>query len=403
MMTIAVIREGKVPPDSRVPLTPDQCAQINALPDVNVIVQSSSVRTFNDDEYAAAGLQVLDDISSADILLGVKEVPIEQLIADKTYFFFSHTIKEQAYNRPLLLAILEKNIRLVDYEVLTDEQGKRVIAFGRFAGMVGAHNGLLTFGKRTGTFDLKPMNQCFDYAEAKAIYKTIAWPKMKIVTTGNGRVGNGAVETLLDMGIKQVSPSDFLNQDFDEAVFTQLGCQEYVKRKDGAAYSNQEFYDNPLDFESAFEPYSKVADLMINGIFWDSRAPQFFSAEDMAADDFNIKVIADVTCDIAPESSIPSTLHASTISDPIFGYDPKTQQIAEPHQDHFIDMMTIDNLPSEMPRDASASFGDQFINYVLPDLRQGIDAPIIKRGTVAANGDLTLNFEYLRDYVNGFS
>ena len=151
-MKLALIREGKVPPDSRVPLTPEQCAYVLANHPVEIVVEPSPIRCFADDEYREAGIALQNDLSDADVLLGVKEVPVEQLIPGKTYFFFSHTIKKQAYNRRLLQTILEKRIRLIDYEVLTDLNGRRLIAFGRFAGMVGAHNALYTFGRRSGLF-----------------------------------------------------------------------------------------------------------------------------------------------------------------------------------------------------------------------------------------------------------
>ena len=295
-------------------------------------------------------------------------MPIDQLIPGKQYMFFSHTHKKQVYNRKLLKAFLDKNIHMVDYELLTNKKNQRLIAFGVFAGMVGAHNALYTYGKRTGKPMLKRLKDCHDYAEAVAIYKKTEFPKVKIVLTGSGRVGSGAVKVLQDMGIKQVIPFDFLTKDFDEIVFTQLDCQNYVAHKDGKISSRQDFYDNPEDFVCEFEPYTKIADIMINGIYWDNKAPVFFSKDKMKRDDFKIKVIADVTCDIAPVSSIPCTLKASTIANPIFGYDPISEQEVDPHKENVVDMMTIDNLPNELPRDASESFGNQFSEFIIKEL-----------------------------------
>ncbi|MEM9991493.1 MAG: NAD(P)-dependent oxidoreductase, partial [Bacteroidota bacterium] len=339
-------------------------------------------------------------VADCDVLMGVKEVPIEQLIADKTYFFFSHTIKKQAYNRGLLQAILEKNIHLLDYEVLTNERGQRLIAFGKFAGMVGAHNALWTYGQRTGAFEMKRMKNCFDYKEATEMYQQITWPKVKIVLTGDGRVGNGAAKVLEDMGIKRVSTTDFLEKDFDEAVFTQLGVQDYVRQKNGKPFENIHFFKHPKEFENAFLPYTKVSDIMINGIYWDNDAPAFFTKEDMKQADYNIQVIADVTCDIAPVSSIPSTLEASTIAEPLFGYDTAKETKTTPHQAGVVDMMTIDNLPNELPRDASEAFGNQFIAHILPELLKA-DSDVIERATVAKDGKLGKHFAYLQDYVDG--
>lgn len=397
-MKIGVIREGKLPPDSRVPLTPLQCKKLITTYGVDLVVQPSPGRCYSDAEYQALGVPMQEDLSDRTILMGVKEVPIDQLVPQKTYFFFSHTIKEQEYNRSLLRAILDKEIRLIDYEVLTNEQGKRVIAFGKWAGMVGAHNGLFTYGARTGDFTLPQMKHFRDYEAACAAYAAQEWPPIKIVLTGTGRVGAGAARVLRDMGIRQVEPSAFLRDSFGEAVFTQLRVTDYVVRKDGKSFKPKDFYQHPELFTSSFGPYTKVADLMINGIFWDNRAPQFFSAEDMAEDGFSIRVIADVTCDIAPVSSIPSTLRASTIADPVFGYDPGTGEEVPPHTPGCIDMMTIDNLPNELPRDASKAFGEQFLTHVMPELLRE-QSDLLDRATVAKGGELGGHFGYLADYV----
>lgn len=397
-MKIGIIREGKVPPDSRVPLIPEQCARILKDFPVDIVVEPFPGRCYPDEAYRRRGILLANDLSDCDVLMGVKEVPVPQLIPGKTYFFFSHTIKEQAYNRSLLRAILEKNIRLIDYEVLTDEHGQRLIAFGRFAGMVGAHNGILAYGLRTGQFQLKRMKDCLDYAEAKMIYKEMQWPSMKVVLTGSGRVSSGAARVLEDMGIRRVSPQAFLREDFAEAVFTQLGGMEYAARTDGQPYGKQDFYLHPEQYKSIFEPYYREADLMINGIYWDKRAPAFFTREEMCRNDFRIKVIADITCDIAPVASIPSTIRPSTIEQPVYGYDPARGTETAPYQAHSIDVMAIDNLPNELPRDASKAFGEQFIQHIIPELLKG-QSEMIERATVAENGRLGRHFQYLEGYV----
>lgn len=399
-MKIGIIREGKNPPDSRVPLTPAQCAHLIKEKNLDIVVQPSPNRCFPDADYLALNIPMSEDLSDRDTLMGVKEVPIDLLVSDKTYFFFSHTIKKQSYNRKLLQAIVEKNIRLIDYEVLTNEKGQRLIAFGKFAGMVGAHNGIMTYGSRTGLYNLKRMKDCLDYAEAKSIYKDLSFPKMKIVLTGGGRVAAGAAQVLDDMGIKKVKPEAYLNTSFDEAVYTQLDCIDYVKRKDDSSFELNTFFEQPDLFESIFAPYYQSSDIMINGIYWDNLAPAFFSVEEMQSSDFNIKVIADVTCDIAPIASIPSTIKASTIADPIFGFNPSTGQEDAPFQDHVIDMMTIDNLPNELPRDASRAFGEQFINEILDELIKA-ESPVIIRASVALNSKLGPHFDYLSDYLRG--
>lgn len=398
-MKIGVIRERKTPPDQRVPLTPEQCARVMSIPGVEVVVEHSPIRSFTDGEYEDLGISLVEDISDCDVLLGVKEVPIDALLPGKTYFFFSHTIKKQPYNRKLLQTILKKNIRLIDYEVITNEQGHRLIAFGRFAGMVGAHNGVMTYGLRTRSFHLPRMQDFMDYEHVRVYYRDILdLPALRIVLTGSGRVGQGANRVLRDMGIREVNPEDFLENDRPGPVFTHLTSADYLVKKDGGSFKKEHFYAHPDDYRSDFARFTRIADLFINGIYWDRRAPAFFSREDMADPAFRIRVIADVTCDIAPVSSIPATLKASTIADPIFGYDPLQNEEVEPFQSGAIDMMTIDNLPSELPRDASQAFGEMFLTHVLPELLKP-ESELIDRATIAVDGHLGPHFSYLRDYV----
>jgi len=401
-ITIGIIREGKVPPDARVPLTPDQCHHIcQQYPMVRILVQPSPIRSYKDEEYSALGIPVQEDLEEASILLGVKEVPKKDLIPGKTYLFFSHTIKKQPYNRELLQKILELGIKLIDYEVITDESGNRLIAFGYYAGIVGAHNSLWAFGERHNAFSLPRMYQCHDYAAVKSYYQTLQLPALRIVVTGSGRVAAGAVQNLRDMGIRQISPSDFLSNEYKEAVFTQLSASEYVRRKDGQAFEKQAFYQDGSAFESNFGPYMQRADIFINCIYYDPKAPAFFTLEDMQRPDFRIQVIGDVTCDIMPGASVPSTVRPSTILEPLYSFNPATQETGPAHQPGAIDVMAIDNLPSELPRDASAFFGQQLLERVLPELLLINHTGAIERATIAENGQLGPHFQYLQSYVDG--
>ncbi|MFP4089911.1 MAG: NAD(P)-dependent oxidoreductase [Cyclobacteriaceae bacterium] len=399
-MKVALIREGKIPADSRVTLSPEQAAEVQQkFSHVQVYCQSSEIRCFTDEQYREQGIEVIKDVSDCDILLGVKEVPIPELIPDKTYFFFSHTIKKQPYNRELLRNILKKNIRLVDYERLTDPSGERVVAFGRFAGIVGAYNGLYTFGQKYKLYDIRRARDCYDMEDLKKEYAKIQLPPIKIAVTGAGRVAQGAMEVLDGVGIRKLTPAEYLEQDFREPVYTQLNVKDYNRKKGGGEYSQQEFFDHPERFEPGFGPYTQVTDLFIAGAFWDHRAPVLFYREDMMKEDFKIKVIADITCDI--EGSIPSTKQPSTIDEPVYDYDPWNDRVADAYgSERNVSVMAIDNLPSELPRDASRSFGENLIAHVFPQLF-GEDDGTVARATIAENGQLTAPYLYLQGYVEG--
>ena len=392
--------KGKVPPDARTPLTPEQCALVKKQFSVDLVVEPSTVRCFTDAEYTAQGIELSSDLDDCDVLMGVKEVPVHQLIPDRTYLFFSHTIKKQQQNRRLLQAILEKNIRLIDYEMLTDERGDRLIAFGFYAGLGGAHNALWTYGQRTGLFSLPRMCETHDYARVRESYSSVQLPPVRIVLTGGGRVASGAVRNLHDMGIHQVSPHDFLTKNFDRPVFTQLFASDYVQHKNGPRiFDKDHFYAHGEEYVSIFKPYAHRADIMINGIFYDPKAPLFFTVREMADPGFSLQVIADISCDIVPNASVPVTVHPSSIDNPVFGFDRFTGRECAPFQTSSVDVMAIDNLPSELPRDASLFFGKQLIENVLPELIHGRDSAVIRRAIIAENGQLTERFAYLSDYV----
>ncbi len=398
-MRIGIIREGKNPPDSRVPFSPRQAASLSKLfPGVEVLVQPSPTRCYRDEEYRAAGLELREDLSSCDVLMGVKEVPVKDLISGKTYFFFSHTKKAQPYNQPLMRALIEKEIRMIDYETLTHEDGSRVLGFGTWAGIVGTHNAFKTWGARTGKLNLPAAHAVHDYEHLKGLYKDVKLPALRIVLTGSGRVAQGALEVLHQLNIREVSPEDFRKKGFDEPVFTHLKGESLYRRKDGGGYDRDEFHAHPKRYQCTFEPYLPNTDILINGIYWDHDIDRLFEPEDVKAPDFRIRVIADITCDAF--GSVPINLGASTIADPVYGIDRETIHKTAPFQnnDDTIDVMAVDNLPNELPRDASAYFGEQLIKYIVPALLEA-DNSILRRATICENGRLTPHFEYLSEYA----
>lgn len=400
-MKIGLIREGKIPTDKRVAFTPAQVEEIEQrFQQVKVICQESPIRCFQDEEYRNLGIEVKADVRECDILMGIKEVPVDQLIEGKTYLFFSHTIKKQPYNRKLLKAVLDKKIRLIDYEVLKDKLDNRLVAFGRYAGIVGAYNGLWTYGKRYGDFSLRRAHECFDVNDLKLELRKVKLPPVKIILTGAGRVGKGSMETLDSAGIRKVKPYDFLTKQFDEPVYVQLGSADYHMRIEGGHFNREEFHKNPERYSSTFLSFTRVTDILMAGAYWNPKAPVLFTREDMLSPDFKIKIIADITCDIG--GSIPSTKKATTIADPLYDYDAATDDVKPPlSNDKFVTVMAVDNLPCELPRSASEEFGQDLINKVLPLLTYADQDDIIKRATIAEGGKLTALFSYLEDYVKG--
>lgn len=399
-MKIAIIKERKKPQDRRVVLSPKACQKlIEKYPDLEIVVEPSDVRAYKDAQYTAAGIKLTDNFDDCDVLLGVKEVPIDALIPNKKYFFFSHTIKKQVYNRNLLRAILDKNISLHDHEVLTDKKGIRLVAFGRYAGIVGAYNAIRTYGLKSQNFTIPKASELHDKQDLIKTLKTLKLPAIKIVLTGKGRVGNGSFEILNGMGLKQVAANAFLTETFNEAVFAQIDVDSYVKRKDGKPFVFSEFFSNPEPFERNFMPFAKVADVYIAGHFYAAGAPYIFTRDDAKNPNFNISVVADISCDI--DGPVASTIRSSTIENPIYGYDVLNEKETDYLDPNAIAVMAVDNLPCELPIDASDGFGEHFSKYIIPAFFNGDADGVLERGRMTFKGKLTPRFTYLQDFVDG--
>ncbi|HSH19180.1 MAG TPA: NAD(P)-dependent oxidoreductase [Draconibacterium sp.] len=401
-MKIGLLRENKTPPDKRVPLTPEQCVEVQQkFPGIKLVVQPSAIRCFKDDEYKSLGIQLNEDMSECDILLGVKEVRVEDFLEDKKYLMFSHTIKKQSYNRKLLQTVLNKNVQLIDYETLTDKEGFRIIGFGRFAGLVGAYSGIRAYGIRNRLFDIKPAHKCDDLSEMLEQLDTIKLPPVKIAVTGNGRVANGVFEILNYMKILKLTPEKYLQiQKSSEPVCVQLFPGNYVRRKDGSEFDLFHFFNNPGMYENNFLPFAETTDLLIASAYWDPKSPVLFTVDDIKRKPFQISVISDITCDI--EGSIPTTKKASTIDDPFYDYNPETEEL-EPafSSEKNITVQAVDNLPCELPKDASLDFGRNLINKVFSSLFGEDTDGIIERASITKDGKLTFRYSYLQDFADG--
>ncbi|MBL7964416.1 MAG: alanine dehydrogenase [Flavobacteriales bacterium] len=398
-LKLGIIREGKVPPDRRVALPPAQCqALLLAHPGLHIAVQPSPHRAYPDTEYAAAGIPLQEDLSDRDLLIGVKEVPVEQLIPSKTYLFFSHTIKKQPHNRMMLQAVLERGITLLDHELLTNEQGERVLAFGHWAGVVGAYNAFRAWHVHHGLPDLKAAHVCHDQTEMEAHLAEARLPaRLRIVMTGGGRVGGGAMEVLERRGFKRMAPADFLTHEGDGLVYTVLASADLYARQDGRPFDKAAFHRDPSGHEARFLPFARHADLYLACHFWDPRGPKILSAADLRDPDLSLRVVADISCDVG--GPIDSTLHASSIEAPFYGYDPGTAAEVPAGTAGSLTVMAVDNLPCELPRDASADFGHALATQVVPELLHGSTSAMVARATIVQAGQLTERYAYLADYV----
>ena len=399
-MKFGILKERKNPPDRRVVFSPNELARLKQLhPSITVKVESSDVRIFPDLQYKSLGIEVTDTVSDCDFLFGVKEVPIENLIPEKSYFFFSHTIKKQPHNRKLLQAILEKNIDLYDHETIVDAHNRRLIGFGKYAGIVGTYNAIRAFGIKFELFKL-PKAETLSGKEALVAHlKRLILPPLKIVVTGTGKVGNGAKEILDAMKIKEVSVENYLTKNYTQPVYTQIDVLEYNQRIDGQVLDFNDFYNNPQEYKSNFERFTKVSDIYITGHFHANAAPAILTREMLQSKDCKIKVVADISCDV--DGPIACTLRSSTIAEPLYGYLPTENKEVDVFHPAAIVVMAVDNLPCELPKDASEGFGEMFMEHVIPAFFNGDKDGILQRAKITEKGKLTPRFSYLQDYVNG--
>ncbi|MBL0057125.1 MAG: alanine dehydrogenase [Chitinophagaceae bacterium] len=397
MLKLGLIREGKTPPDNRVALTPAQCKWLHQhFKDVRVTVQSSPNRCYKDAEYIQAGMEVKEDISDCDVLLGIKEVPVDMLIGGKTYLFFSHTKKMQAHNQGLFRAMMDKKITLIDYECLEHADGTRIIGFGFFAGIVGAHNGMMAYGNRTGAFKLQRVGNVNSFQKLVHTYFGLKLPNVKIAVTGSGRVAHGVLEIMNLMGVHEVEPEEFMEREFSYPVYVHLKGADLYCHKHTGKYNRDDFHAHPEEYGCTFPDFLAEADILMNGVYWEKNIPRLFELEDLRNKNFRIKTIADITDD--EHGSVPCNLGDNTIDDPVYGVDRTTFEKTAPYLPNSIDVMAVGNLPNELPRDASRYFGEQLIKYVLDDIRLGGSA-IISHATMLDKGELTEPYGYMKEYA----
>ncbi|MDQ6762763.1 MAG: NAD(P)-dependent oxidoreductase [Bacteroidota bacterium] len=397
MIKIGLIREGKIPADNRVALTPAQCKWVQKNMDINIVAQQSEPRCYKDKEYANAGIEVREDISDCDVLMGIKEVPIKMLIPGKTYFFFSHTKKLQAYNQKLLQSIISNKITLIDYECLEHEDGTRIIGFGFFAGAVGAHNGMMAYGNRTGNFSLSRVYKQKNFQQLIHTYFGLKLPIVKIAVTGSGRVAHGILEIMNLMEIHEAEPDEYLTEKFSYPVYVHLKGIDLYKHKLTGKYSRLEFHEHPENFDCIFNKYISETDILMNGVYWEEKIPRLFEMKDMKQENFRINTIADISDD--HNGSVPCNIGDAAIENPVYGINKMTGAVTEPYIPGSVDVMAVGNLPNELPRDASRYFGEQLIKYILKDLVSG-GSPVLKHATIVKEGSLTNDYAYMKEFAD---
>lgn len=396
-MKIGIIKEYKSPPDKRVVFSPKKCVEtLQKFPQVEFFIEKSNIRCFSDLEYEEMGLKVVTDLSNCDVLIGVKEVPIEKLIDNKKYFFFSHTIKKQPYNKKLLQQIIKKNIELFDHETIVDNNNNRLIGFGYYAGVIGAYNGLRAYGLKNHTFSIPKAIDLKDRQEFNSILKSLSIPNMKILLTGKGRVGSGTKEVLDFLKIKEVSAQDFINETYNESVYVNIDVLDY-NYSDSIENTVSNFYNYPEKFRSTFSKFLSVSDIYFAGHYHNPKAPKLITLDDIKNPDFNVQVIADISCDI--DGPIASTIRPSTIENPTYGFHKEKLVECDFLDENALAVMAVDNLPCELPRDSSEMFGEMFLKYVIPSFFNNDQDNILKNSKITSKGSLTDRFSYLSDYI----
>ena len=408
-ITLSILREARID-ENRTPFSPAQISNLlNKFSNLKIIVQPSKRRCFKDEDYLKAGAHITDDLSSADIIFGVKEVKLSTLIKDKTYLFFSHTSKVRQYigqiiedksiiyKKELLRKVIKKNITLIDYENVRNISGEgyRYLGFGRFAGIIGTYNTLNLYLK---LYNKQPLPRAFEINNYEQIKKLISkqnFNKLKILLTGSGRASKGAIEMLKHANIRQVSINDYLNKKYDEAIFSNISAKKHVERNDGKASSYQDFILNPHEYNYKIKNYLFDTDMFIACHYWDPKFPKLFSQKEISKFK-NLKIIGDVTCDM--NGSVPTTIRSTSIAKPYYSINTDSLKEIE-LGNKGIAVMAVDNLPSELPRDASEEFGSGVISEILPYLIDQDDGRI-NRATTALNGKFCSKFTYLNDFIN---
>jgi alpha-aminoadipic semialdehyde synthase len=434
MTTVGIRFEDKYKMEKRVALVPRDVKRLIKNDDIPVIVQKSAKRVFKEEEYAKVGATISDKLDEAQIIFGVKEMPIDFFENNKTYLFFSHTIKGQDYNMPLLKRMVEKKINLIEYEKITDDSGKRLIFFGRYAGLAGMINSFWSFGQRckikgveTPFASLKQSHLYSSLDEAKDALSGVAdiikkegidssIAPLVIGITGYGNVSKGAQEIIDLFNNKEITPEELLelrnSNSFDnKTIYKVIFKENHISKpkNNNVEFELQHYYNHPEEYENNFEQYVPALSILMNCMYWGPEYPRIitkdFLEELFSKPENKLCVIGDVTCD--PDGSIEATHMGTFIEDPVFVYNPFTREPTMGFEGEGLLIMAVDILPSELPREASEGFSEALSPYVKDlvntDFNESFEkltlpAPL-KRALILHNGEFTPDYKYMEEFI----
>ncbi len=427
--TIGIRREDKHEWEARVPLTPEAVGALVTEESLDVVVQPSPIRAFDEEAFRKAGARVDEDLSGCGVVFAVKEVPIALLQPSTAYVFFSHTIKGQSYNMPLLRKIMELGCTLIDYERIVDSEGRRLVFFGRHAGLAGMIDTLHVLGRRlewqglsTPFREIEPAHRYTGLDEARAAFEKLgealrrdplpaALQPFVVGVTGYGSVSKGAQELLDLLGPKAVDPSQLAAltaPGIYKTVFEERHLVEPVEA--GTNFELQDYYDNPGRYRSVFEAHARHLAVIVNGIYWTEAYPRLLTLEFLkewfvSETSPRLRVVGDISCDI--DGSVQCTVKATTPGQPAFVFDPATGGVTEGVKGPGLCMMTTDCLPCELPIESSASFTNALQPFVAATARanyagsfekSGLPAPMAA-ATIVWRGELTPDYRYLESHL----
>ncbi len=434
-LTVGIRRETKDNLEHRAPLAPKHVKELIEKEGIKFFVETSPQRKFSDAEYKNAGAEIVDSLDNADIILGVKEVPIPDLIAGKTFLFFSHTIKGQEYNMPLLKEILKRKITLIDYEMVRNADGQRTIFFGHFAGYAGMIDTLWLLGQRLKyegfTTPFEEIKQAIEYDslhEAETSIKKVGEKIAKeglpdeltpfvVGFTGRGHVSKGAQKIFDLLSVEKIKPQEVAslfegNFSKNKLYSVEFYSPDIYERKDGKEFDREHFYKNPSAYRSKFEQYLDYLTVLVNGIYWEPAydrlvTKKYFKNKFSEGNKPRLRVIGDITCDV--EGSIEMNVKATRYDNPAYVYNPLTDEITDGWQGEGVVVLAVDKLPTELSKEATESFGDALAPHIpalvaadfskpFEELKEQLPAEFTG-AVIAHQGKLTENFEYLKKFL----